>query len=52
MFQKGSKKNYAGLKVTRILGHSLLFESDVRTLVGIELSQPQAGQLKTKLVAL
>ena len=32
--------------VTSLLGHSLLFESDGATLLGIELSQPQAGPLK------
>ena len=32
--------------VTSLLGHSLLFESNGATLLGIELSQPQAIQLK------
>ena len=33
-------------KVTSFQDHSLLFESDGRTLVGIELSQTKSGQLK------
>ena len=32
--------------VTSLLGHSLLFESNGATLLGLELSQPQAIQLK------